>query len=59
MQRIRIGDRFKIKDNEYILCRIEGLYYLVNLNTGETWTDGLTHELFIEESKIYEFEKIK
>lgn len=59
MQKTRIGDRFKIKDNEYILCRIEGLYYLVNLNTGETWTDGLTYELFIEESKIYEFEKIK
>lgn len=58
MEMIRIGDRFKKGNNAYILCRVEGFYYLVNLKSGEMWTNGLTFEYLVNELVAEKFEKI-
>lgn len=56
--RIERGDKFLIRDQKYIVCRIQGLFYLVNIETGGTWTHGLEHNQLIQESIKYNFVRI-
>lgn len=59
MNEINIGDKVRIKNKEYITCKIDGLYYFVNLNSGRLWTDGLNYEHAIIQSNIHDFQSIK
>lgn len=52
---IKVGDRFLGRDKVYIVCNIQGLYYLVNIQTGGTWTDGLDYNQLVQEIIRYKF----
>lgn len=59
MKDFKIGDKFKKGFATYIMCRVEGYYYLININSGSKWTDGLEAHEMISELEKEGFEKIK
>lgn len=43
------GDKFEINCKIYLMAYIEGFYYLINIDTGGTWTNGLDFDGMIYE----------
>lgn len=59
MKDFRVGDKFKRNFVTYVMCSIDGYYYLVNVDSGGNWTNGLEHNEMISELNEEGFEKIK
>ena len=59
MKEVSTGDKFRKRGNEYIVCSPGGAYYLINLETGDCWSDGMSYEQLLLELTSYNFEKIK
>ena len=58
MKKLSVGDKFVIRDEEYITCLIDGLYYFVNTSTGNTWTYGLGYDYALYEINVSRFNHI-
>lgn len=43
-----IGKKYKQGLNEYIVCHIDKLYYLINMETGGCYVDGLDFSSFMK-----------
>ena len=49
MKKLSVGDKFVVRNKEYITCMIGGLYYFVNTSNGNLWSDGLEYEYAVFE----------
>lgn len=59
IKKIEVGDKFIVRNKEYIACRIEGLYYFINIDNGGIWTDGLDYGDAVREVNECNFVKVK
>lgn len=57
MKKLSVGDKFIIRDEEYITCLIDGLYYFINTSTGKTWTHGLEYDYALHEINVCGFNR--
>ena len=58
MKKLSVGDKFVVRNREYITCMIGGLYYFVNTSNGNLWSDGLEYEYAVFEINTYGFKKV-
>lgn len=43
-----IGKKYRQGLNEYIACRVNGMYCLIDVNTGSCYSDGLDFNSFMK-----------